>query len=137
MAQSRLIRGLTAPVRALLDGVLGPVVDAPTAVPDGTVPAGVTFRSGRLIPAIGGILGRMGHPAAAVTLRRTIVVHPEVRLSRRLLVHELTHVRQWEADRLFPLRYTLESIRRGYYQNRYEQEARAAEAELRPDPSRA
>lgn len=109
----------------LLDAVLGPVVPPPSSVPAEAVPAGVTFRAGPLIPAIGGVLGRMGGPAAAVTLGRTIVVHPRVELSPGLLVHELTHVRQWGEDRLFPLKYTLQSIRHGYLQNRYEVEARA------------
>jgi len=110
----------------LLDVVLGPVVPAPESVPADAVPPGVTFRAGQLVPAIGGVLGRMGGPAAAVTLGRTIVVHPRVELSPGLLVHELTHVRQWREDPLlFPLKYTLQSIRHGYLQNRYEVEARA------------
>jgi hypothetical protein len=110
---------------ALLDAVLGPAAPAPPTVPADAVPPGVTFRYGRLVPGIGGVLGRMGGPAAAVTLGRTIVVHPEVELSPRLLVHELAHVRQWGEDPLFPLKYTLQSIRHGYLQNRYEVEARA------------
>lgn len=109
----------------ILDSVLGPVAPAPATLPHGSVPPGVTFRNGRLIPGIGGVLGRMGGPAAAVTLGRTIVVHPDVQLSPGLLVHELTHVRQWNEDRLFPLKYALQSLRHGYLQNRYEVEARA------------
>lgn len=92
------------------------------------LPAGVTLRRGRWIPALGGLLGRMSGPAAAVTLRRTIVVHPSVRLTPRLLAHEMAHVRQWAADPWFPMRYTAESLRHGYLQNRYEREAREAEA---------
>ncbi|HLL46344.1 MAG TPA: DUF4157 domain-containing protein [Longimicrobiaceae bacterium] len=115
---------------SLLEMVLRPVlgrrVEPPPEVA-AEAPGRVTFREGRLVPAIGGVLGKMRGPAAAVTLGRTIVVHPDVRLSRRLLVHELTHVRQWEEDRLFPLRYALESLRRGYWNNRYELEAREAE----------
>jgi hypothetical protein len=88
---------------------------------------GVTIRQGRWIPALGGWLGKMGGPAAAVTLRRTIIVHPDARLSRRLLVHELEHVRQWTEDPLFPLRYAVESLRHGYWNNHYEQLAREAE----------
>lgn len=85
------------------------------------------MREGRLIPAIGGWLARMNRPAAAVTLGHTIIVHPRARLSERLLRHELVHVRQWREDPLFPLRYTLETMRRGYRENRYEHEARREE----------
>ncbi|MDB4949280.1 MAG: hypothetical protein JWM27_1929 [Gemmatimonadetes bacterium] len=110
------------PLGALLDRVLGPAVPPPE-----WMPAGVTLRRGRLVTAIGGWMGRMGAPAAAVTLRRTIVVDRDVALSPRLLAHELEHVRQWSAVPLFPLRYALESARRGYWNNRFEVEARAAE----------
>lgn len=115
---------------SLLELVLRPVLGRRVAAPAEIapeIPARVVFREGWLIPAIGGVLGRMGGPAGAVTLHRTIVVRPGVKLTRRLLVHELTHVRQWEEDPLFPLRYTLESLRRGYRENRYEREAREAE----------
>jgi hypothetical protein len=111
-----------------VDAVLGPRTPPPAGVSAERLPPGVVFRSGRLAPAIGGVLARMRGPAAAVTLGRTIVVHPEVAATPRLVAHELEHVRQWEADRLFPLRYTLETLRRGYRHNRYEVEARAAEA---------
>lgn len=109
----------------LLDSVLGPVAPAPATLPEGSVPPGVTFRAGRLVPGIGGVLGRMRGPAAAVTLGRTIVVHPDVELSPHLLAHELAHVKQWHEDRLFPVKYALQSLRHGYLQNRYEVEARA------------
>lgn len=112
----------------LLARVLGSRMAPPREIPPELIPAGVVFRRGGLVPAIGGMLARMKGPAAAVTLGRTIVVRPGVRLSARLLVHELTHVRQWEEDRLFPVRYTLETLRRGYRNNRYELEAREAES---------
>ena len=111
----------------LLDRVLGPVCACPPELPRELLPRGVTIRYGRWIPALGGWLGKMRGPAAAVTLRRTIIVHPGVRLSRRLLVHELEHVKQWAEDPLFPVRYTLELLRHGYWNNRYEQQAREAE----------
>ena len=109
----------------LLDAVLGPVAPPPRTVSASAVPPGVTFRTGRLVPAIGGVLAKMKGPVTAVTLGRTIVVHPRAELSPGLLVHELTHVRQWGEDRLFPLKYALQSLRHGYLQNRYEVEARA------------
>lgn len=114
-------------VERVVERVLGPRVEPPPEIPRDELPEGVVFRRGALVPALGGVLGRMRRPAAAVTLGRTIVLNPRTRLSRRLLAHELAHVRQWEADRLFPVRYTLETLRRGYRANRYEVEARAAE----------
>ncbi len=113
------------PWSALQDRVLGRVMRPPSGSLN--VPPGVTLREGRLIPAFGGFFARMGGPAAAVTLRRTIIVHPSAVLTPRLLAHELTHVQQWSEDAWFPLRYTWESLRRGYRQNRYEVAARAAE----------
>jgi hypothetical protein len=109
---------------------LGRRISLPTAIPPDTVPAGVVLREGRLIPWIGGVLGRMGGPAAAVTLRRTIVVSPAYPVTSSLIAHELTHVRQWREDRLFPLRYALASLRHGYHRNPYEVEAREVEASL-------
>jgi hypothetical protein len=111
--------------RAAADRVLGPVV--PPAELPVPLPEGVVVRRGRLLPAIGGVLARLGGPAAAVTLGRTIVLGPGVPASPRLVAHELAHVRQWRADRLFPLRYAVETLRRGYRDNRYERAARAAE----------
>jgi len=102
-------------------------MDPPSGVPPELLGA-VVFRRGRLIPWIGGVLGRMAGPAAAVTLRRTIVVHPDVSLSPTLLAHELVHVRQWREDFLFPLRYTLATLRHGYHDNPYEVEARELSA---------
>jgi hypothetical protein len=90
------------------------------------IPEGVTLRQGRLIPRIGGLLGRMGGSAAAVTLRRTIVVSPDVPLTSSLLAHELAHVRQWKQDPFFPVRYTVATLRHGYRNNPYEVEARVA-----------
>jgi hypothetical protein len=94
------------------------------------LPRGVSVRTARWLPALGGALSRMGGPAAAVTLGRTIVVHPDVPLTSRLLKHELTHVRQWQAHPFtFPVSYAWNFVRHGYAANPYEVEARAAEAE--------
>jgi hypothetical protein len=81
-----------------------------------------------MIPWLGGVLSRMKGSAAAVTLGRTIIVHPDVTLTPSLLAHELAHVRQWEKDPLFPVRYSLATLRMGYRNNPYEVEARDAEA---------
>lgn len=43
-----------------------------------------------------------------------------------LLLHEYYHVlRQWQPGRLTVMRYLVESVRHGYWRNRYEIEARA------------
>lgn len=97
--------------------------------PDGMdVPEGVELRIGRWVPALGGRLSGMGRAAAAVTLGRTIVVHPDAVLSGRLIRHELEHVRQWRRQPLtFPVRYALCHLRYGYHDNPYERAARRAE----------
>jgi hypothetical protein len=94
------------------------------------VPQGITVRTGRVIPAVGGILSGMRRAAGAVTLGRTIIVHPRARLTPRLLRHELTHVRQWQRWPVtFPLRYVWQHLQHGYRDNPFEVEARAAEEE--------
>jgi len=91
-------------------------------------PEGVEIRVGRWVPALGGRLSGMGRSAAAVTLGRTIVVHPDAALDARLLRHELEHVRQWRRYPLtFPIRYALCHLRYGYHHNPYERAARDAE----------
>jgi hypothetical protein len=94
------------------------------------LPPGVVVRRARWLPALGGVLAGMSGPAAAVTLGRTIVVHPAVPVTRRLLRHELAHVRQWQQSPLvFPLRYAWYSLRHGYTGNPFEVEARRAESD--------
>jgi hypothetical protein len=111
--------------------LIGEKVNPPAGL-DGDLPSRVVLRQGRLLPWLGGLLARLGEPAAAVTLGRTIVVNPGVRLSRSLLVHELAHVRQWERDALFPIRYSLATLRHGYHDNPYEVEARQQAAAATP-----
>lgn len=103
--------------------ILGALVDVPDA------PEGVTIRAGRWVPILGGWLSGLATPAAAVTLGRTIVVRPDVRLTGRLLRHELAHVEQWRRQPVtFPLRYVWQHLKHGYRDNPYEVEARAAES---------
>jgi hypothetical protein len=116
---------LLEPAAGLL---LGRRIPPPAGIREDLIPEGVVLREGGLVPRIGGLLARMGAPAAAVTLGKTIVVHPGAALTPRLLAHELTHVRQWRADFLFPIRYTLATLRHGYVNNPYEIEARLAAA---------
>lgn len=106
--------------------LLGARVDPPPELAAGKVPDGVVLRRGGLVPRVAGVLARMGGPAAAVTLRRTIVLSPRARLTGALLAHELVHVKQWADDPLFPLRYIMATLRYGYWRNPYEIEARAA-----------
>ena len=101
-------------------------VEAPAPV---SLPPGVALRSSRLVPVIGGLLAGMKGPAAAVTLGRTILVHPDVAVTARLVRHELAHVGQWERHPVtFPIRYVGAHIRHGYTDNPYEREARSAES---------
>lgn len=94
----------------------------------GPVPDGVAIRAARWLPVIAGRLSGMQAPAAAVTLGNTIIVHPRVTLTGRLLRHELAHVRQWQRYPItFPARYVINHLRYGYEANPYEVEARAAE----------
>lgn len=93
------------------------------------------WRRGGLPPRVGGwFLGR--GTVSAITLWRTVFLAPGAALHPELLLHELGHVRQFAGSIWFPLRYVLESARRGYSRNRYEQEAQAfAEARLRTGSS--
>ena len=107
----------------LLRAASGAVQGLPEAVPDH-----VSVRAARWLPVIAGKMSGMRAPAAAVTLGRTIIVHPNVRITGRLLRHELAHVQQWQRHPLtFPARYVINHIRYGYAANPYEVEARAAE----------
>jgi hypothetical protein len=109
----------------LVSLILGRRLTSHPDVPEGSLPPDVTLRRGKLIPWLGGICSRMTGSAAAVTLGKTIVVSPEARLTATLLTHELAHVRQWQRDPLFIVRYSLATLRHGYRNNPYEVEARS------------
>ena len=84
--------------------------------------AGIRLRRGGLLVRIAGWpLGQS--TAAGITIRRTVFLAPRVEPDAELLLHELRHAQQFEADLAFPLRYLVESLRRGYTNNRYEQDA--------------
>lgn len=91
----------------------------------------VRLRSGGLPPRLGGwCLGRA--TVAGITLGRTIWLAPGTPWDVGLLLHELRHVQQFDADRWFPLRYVWASLTRGYSRNPYELDAVAwAGARLR------
>ena len=86
--------------------------------------AAARFRRGGLPLRVGGwLLGRS--TVSGVTLWNTIWLAPDAPLNAELLLHELRHVHQFEADRAFPLRYLWRSLRHGYTENPYEADARA------------
>ena len=81
------------------------------------------FRVGGLPLRVGGwLLGRSR--VDAVTLGRTIFVAQEIEPSPELLLHELRHVQQFGESRTFPFRYIWETLRRGYFENLFERDAR-------------
>ncbi len=76
---------------------------------------------------------KMRSASVAMVLGKTIHLHnaskEEFLKNTRWLKHELCHVRQYRQHGyvLFVIKYLWESIRSGYYNNKYEAEARAAE----------
>ncbi|MFL5608303.1 MAG: hypothetical protein ACJ8AD_17755 [Gemmatimonadaceae bacterium] len=85
---------------------------------------GARWRRGGLALRVGGwLLGRS--TVSGITLWRTIWLAHGVALRPELLLHELRHVHQFEADRAFPLRYLWGTLRHGYTRNPYEADARA------------
>lgn len=118
----------------MMGRLLGTRISAPPEVQPDLAP-GVVLRSGRWLTRIGGWLAGSRQPAAAVTLGHTIVVHPGVRLTARLMRHEMEHVRQWQQRPLaFPLHYAWLHLKHGYRANPYEVAARAAENEHSAEP---
>jgi Domain of unknown function (DUF4157) len=119
------VDSLAALARALRDAVVGAPLELPRALLDEYPElARARWRRGGLPPRLAGWALRRS-TAAAITLWRTVFVAPGVRLSADLLLHELGHVQQFESGLAFPVRYLLESLRRGYGDNRYEHEAEA------------
>ena len=92
------------------------------------------FRLGGLPVRVGGwLLGRSR--VDAVTLGRTIFVAREIEPSAELLLHELRHVQQFCESRTFPFRYIWETVRRGYFENLFERDARSFAARRVCDPA--
>ena len=90
--------------------------------------AELRFRRGGLPLRVGGwMLGQA--TVAAITLGRTIFLAPGTRLDPELLLHEFRHVEQFAERKTFAFRYIWESMRRGYYANRYEADARSYAAD--------
>lgn len=84
-------------------------------------------RGGLPVNVAGWFLGQRS--VAAITLWRTVFLSSSVAVDAELLLHELRHVQQFESSITFPLRYLWESVRRGYFANRYEVDARAYAAQ--------
>lgn len=81
------------------------------------------YRVGGLPLRIGGLsLGAT--TVSGITLWRTIWVEPGLKWEAELLLHEIRHVQQFQASVSFPVQYLWESLRRGYYANRFEVDAR-------------
>ncbi len=81
------------------------------------------LRRGGILPRLGGWF--LGQPTVAgITVGRTVYLGAGVPSTAELLLHELAHVRQFEALSVFPLRYWWDTLTRGYLANRYEVEAR-------------
>lgn len=121
----------------ILDWLIG----VPVSLPDALVArfpelAETRYRRGGLPPRVGGwLLGQSS--VAAVTLWRTVWLGASAPVDPELLLHESRHVAQFGATWTFPLRYTWESVRRGYWNNRYEVDARSYAAQRlrdRADP---
>ena len=82
------------------------------------------FRAGGLpVRVAGWLLGRSR--VDAVTLWRTVYVARDLEPSTELLLHELRHVQQFGESRTFPFRYIWETVRRGYFENLFERDARS------------
>jgi len=92
-------------------------------------------RGGVPVRVAGWFLGRGSRSAAAITLWRTVFLSPNVRFEAELLLHELRHVHQFEERLAFPVLYLWESVRRGYFDNRYEADARAYAARRLREPT--
>jgi hypothetical protein len=80
------------------------------------------WRVGGLPLRIGGwFLGQK--TVAGITLGSTVFLAESTAPSVRLLLHEMGHVKQFQRDKSFPMRYLWESLHRGYAHNQYEAEA--------------
>jgi hypothetical protein len=84
---------------------------------------GMSLRRAGLPPRIAGwCLGQQ--TVAAITLWRTVWLGQRIVPDASLLLHEWRHVAQFGATPVFPILYLWESLRRGYWNNRYEIDAR-------------
>ena len=91
------------------------------------------WRVGGLPPRVGGwALGKS--TVLGIAIGQTVFLAPHAPLDAELLLHELAHVRQFQREWGFVIRYLWQSVRHGY-QNRYEIEANAFAAARLAAPS--
>lgn len=121
--------------RAILAALIGREVELPPwTVQRFPELAAVRWRRGGIPVRLGGLfLGRAS--VAAITLWRTVFLGPNVGLDAELLLHELRHVHQFQANPAFPLLYVWETLLHGYQRNRFEADARAYAARRLRSPS--
>ena len=79
---------------------------------------------------------KLGTPNVALTIGNKIYLHnatkAELMASKTWLCHELKHVQQFRENGFitFIIKYLWESFRKGYYNNKWEVEARKAETDF-------
>ena len=116
------VLGRSAGIQAWFMG--NPLVLPPTLVARYPELTQASWRRGGMTLRIGGwCLGRRS--VSGITLGRTVWIAGAAGLDPELLLHELRHVHQFEADAFFLLRYLWRSLRYGYTHNPYETDARA------------
>lgn len=82
---------------------------------------------------------KLGSDNVAIVIGKTIHLHNVSKArfleDKRWVKHELCHVRQFQQHGFAPFifKYLWESMRSGYYQNKYEVEARDAEIKSVPE----
>lgn len=90
-----------------------------------------TIREGSFIAKLAA--KKLGAPNVAIVLGSTIYLHNVGALAflqnERWVKHELCHIKQFKQFGFLPFiaKYLMASFRNGYYYNKYEVEARAAE----------
>lgn len=111
-------------VRQIIQTLIGRPTQLSAPVLEGYPELGrARWRRGGLPVRVGGwCLGQ--RTVAAITLWNTVWLASDLDPSVELLLHELRHVHQFEASRLFPILYLWESVRYGYVSNRFEADAR-------------
>ena len=112
------------PLSWIAQALLGRAVDLPPALAaEYPELREARYRVGGLPLRIGGwSLG--ASTVSGITLWRTVWLESGVRWEAELLLHEIRHVQQFQASASFPVQYVWETLRRGYYANRFEVDAR-------------